>query len=87
MTTAIFLVLFMALLVGALNWLPIATPTDSLLLSGWTYLIGNMKAWNWLLPITEVFYAVGIVIAYEILVWSWFHVIVPVVRTIRGGTN
>jgi len=87
MTTAIFLILFFAFFVAFLNFLPVATPANSLLVSSWGYLIGNLKAWNWLFPITELLICVGIVIAYEILVWTYFHVLIPIVRVIRGTTH
>jgi len=87
MTTAIFLILFFAFFVAVLNWLPLADSADSFFLTSFTYFFGIMKSWNWLFPITELFYCVGILIAYEILVWGWFKVLAPVTRIIRGGTH
>jgi len=87
MTTAIFLILFFAFFVAILNWLPVAVASNSLLVSSWSFFIGNIKAWNWLLPINELFVCVAIVVAYETLMWTWFHVLIPVTRMIRGSTH
>jgi len=87
MTTLVFLALFFAFLIAVLNWLPVATPANSILVSSWSYFVGTMKAWNWLLPINELFICVGIVVAYETLMWSWFHVLAPVTKLIRGTTH
>jgi len=87
MTTAIFLSLFFAFFVAVLNWLPDADATNSIFLTSFDFIVGAMKSWNWLFPINELFVAVGIVIAYEVIVWSWFHVLVPVMRIVRGSTH
>jgi len=87
MTTAIFLILFFGFFIGVLNWLPDADSANSLLVSSWQFLIGNLKAWNWLIPVNELIVCVGIVIAYEILRWSWFHVLIPVTKMLRGTTH
>jgi len=87
MTTAIFLILFFGFFVAILNYLPLADPANSELLNAVYYFVGIMKAWNWLFPISELFTCVGIVIGYQILVWTWFHVLVPVTARIRGSTH
>jgi len=87
MTTAIFLLLFFGFFIAVLNALPAADVANSELLNSIYYFVGIMKAWNWLFPISELFICVGIVIAYEILIWTWFHVLVPVTKLIRGTTH
>jgi len=87
MTTAIFLILFFAFLVAVLNWLPDAGSLSDNFINSYSSIIGTMKAWNFILPINELLICVGFVIAYEILMWSWFKVLGPITRIIRGGTH
>jgi len=87
MTTAIFLILFFGFFIAVLNWLPIADTQSSVFLTAISYFIGIMKGWNWFFPITELFWCLALVIGYEILIWSWFHVLAPVTRIIRGTTH
>jgi len=87
MSFAIFIVLVLGLFVAVLNWLPVAPLTlpfgfaNSLVL-----IVGYMKAWDFFLPISELFIAVKIVLVYELTVWAW-HVIVKVTKFIRGHSD
>jgi len=87
MTTLIFLTLFFIFLIAVIGYFPDADPANSVLVSCLSYLIGNMKAWNWLLPINELLVCVGIIVAYEIIIWTWFHVLAPITKIIRGTTH
>jgi len=87
MSTIIFLALFFAFFVGLLNWLPEADVANSLFTTSFTYFFGVMKGWNWFFPILELFYCLGIIVAYEVIMWTWFHVLVPTAKMIRGSTH
>jgi len=83
MTFALFISLFLALFVAVLNFLPLAGPLNPAIVSSIYFVIGTMKAWNFMFPITELFICVGIVMSYELLYWSW-KVVIGVVHLIRG---
>jgi len=85
MTFAIFIVLALGLFVGLLNFLPVAQSLPSEFASSIIYVIGTMKAWDFLLPITELFVCVGIVVTYEVAIWTYLHVAIPVVKFVRGS--
>jgi len=89
MTTAIWLVLSLGLIITGINFLPNATGAD--LPQGMTvaisYFIKILKGWNWLFAIDTLLLAVGIVLAYEIIIWTWFHILVPLIKLLRGTTH
>jgi len=84
MTFAIFIVLFLGLFIGVLNVLPTAAILSTTITSSIGVIIGYMKAWDFLFPITELFIAVGVIFTFELTVWFW-HVMVKVLHFIRGG--
>lgn len=86
MTTAIFLALFFIVFVAVLNWLPLAGATLPAFSTAITTLVGYMKAWDFLFPITELFICVGIVVSFEVIVWSW-HALNYALKKIRGATS
>jgi len=86
MTTLVFLVLFFAFFIGVLNYLPLAGTTVPAFTSAITTMVGYMKSWNFLFPMTELFVCVGIVVAFEVIVWGW-HVMLWVTKKIRGATE
>jgi len=86
MTTAIFLILFFALFVAVLNWLPVATATNSAFLTSIATMVGYVKSWDFLFPITELFICVGIVVGFEVIVWGW-NVMTWVLKKVRGATQ
>lgn len=86
MSTTIFLLLFFAFLIAVLNFLPVASPLSASFTSSLTLVIGYMKAWDFLFPITELMICVGLVMAYELAFWGWKG-IVQVTRLIRGTTH
>jgi len=83
MTFAIFIVLVLGLFIAVLNALPVATAFSPAFSSSVLIIIGYMKAWNFLLPITELFVCVGIVLAFELAIWFW-HAIKWTIHFIRG---
>lgn len=86
MTTAIFLLLFFGLFIAVLNFLPTAGATTPAFVSAIITFVGYMKAWDFLFPVTEIFVCVGIVVSFEIVVWTW-HVLVFVLKKVRGATQ
>lgn len=86
MTFAIFIILFLLFFVAVLNTLPLAGAVSPVFISSLTTLVGTMKAWNFLFPISELFACVAIVVGFEIAVWVW-HVLVFILKKIRGGTS
>jgi len=86
MTTAIFLILFFALFVAVLNFTPLAGATTPAFITSISTFIGYTKAWNFLFPITELLICVGIVVGFEIIVWTW-HVLVFILKKVRGATH
>jgi len=71
MTFAIYIILFIGLFLGVLNILPVAGVLNPAFASSVIVIIGYMKAWNFLLPISDLFICVGIVISFELVVWAW----------------
>lgn len=86
MTFGIFIILALGLLVGIINILPVAGPLSTGISSGIILIIGMMKAWNFLLPISELLICVGIVLVYEVTVWG-IHVLWRIYHAVRGNTN
>jgi len=86
MTTAIFLLAFFALFVAILNFLPVMGAVTPQFITAIATMVGYMKAWNDLFPITELFICVAIVVVYEISVWV-FHVLWGTAKLTRGGTS
>jgi len=86
MTTAIFLILFFAFLVAVLNFLPLAGTTVPAFLTAIATFVVYMKAWNFLFPISELLFCVGIVVGFEIIVWTW-HVLRWILKIVRGATS
>lgn len=86
MTTAIFLILFFSFFIAVLNYLPVASATTPAFIVAIGTLVGYMKAWNFLFPIIELFICVGIVVTFEIFVWTW-HVLLWIIKKVRGATS
>lgn len=87
MTFAIFIFLFLALLLTGLNLLPEAQPISENIQAGLEMIIGYMMAWNFLIPINELLICVGIIITIEFSIWFW-KALKWVFNIIRGtGTN
>lgn len=85
MTLALFFVAFIGLFFGILNLLPVAGEITPELQAGLTLIVSNMKAWNALFPITELFVAVGILMSFYLGKYGW-RAIKWVIHIIRGGT-
>lgn len=84
MTFAIFIVLVFGVFIALLNILPSITAFSFDAGSAITYIIGTMKAWDFLFPITEMLVLVLAVISFEIAIWTW-HVSWKVVKFLRGN--
>jgi len=86
MTTIIFVILMISFFIAILNWLPAIGASNSFFAISIATMVGYMKSWDFLFPITELFICVAIVVAYEIVVWSWVVLNFVYVR-IRGTTH
>lgn len=86
MIFAVYIVLFLGLLIAGLNALPDASSLSLPFVSSLSSIIQYMMTWNFLLPISELFSALLLVVAYEVFVWGW-HVFLQVVRWVKpsGG--
>lgn len=87
MTFAIYIVLFLGFLVAGLNLLPTAGLLTSGIGDAFNLIIGYMKAWNFILPISELLACVLIAIGFELFVWGWvaFKWVVHVLRGTSSG--
>jgi len=74
MTTIIFLLLVFGLFIVGLNLLPTADPINSNISTGLNFIVGQMKAWNFMFPISELITLVGIIAGVElgILAFKFF---------------
>jgi len=86
MTFAIFIVLALGLFIGVLNILPVASAYAFSFTPSIIVIIGYMRAWNFLFPISELLGLVGAFITFEIAVWVW-HVLWKITKFIRGHTD
>jgi len=87
MTFAIYIVLVLGLFTAILNILPVAAPLSPTFAASLTTIIGYMKAWNFMFPINELLFCVGIVTAAEIGIYSWkiLKRVLGIVGSMRGG--
>jgi len=86
MTTAIFLLAFFIFFVAVLNFLPTAGILNPVFATSVATVIGYMKAWNFLFPITELLWCVALVATYELVVW-FVRVLAGTLKLIRGATH
>lgn len=86
MTTIAYIILTLSLLVAILNGLPVAGALPEGVSSAIVLIVGYMKAWNYFFPITELFVCTGIVLGYEIIVWT-MQALFRAFRSIRGMIN
>lgn len=86
MTFAIFIVLFLGLLVTGLNFLPDATALNDSFASSLHLIVGTMKAWNFMFAISDLFVCLTIVLTFEAIVWGW-HAIKWMLHIIRGSND
>jgi len=87
MTWAIYIALFLALFIGVLNILPTAGALSPNIVAGISFVVGEMKAWNFLFPITELLICTGAVISLMVGIWVW-HAFRWLLHLIRGsGSN
>jgi len=86
MTFAIFIVLVLGLFIALLNILPIAGAYAFSFTPSIITIVSYMRAWDFLLPIHELFILVGAFFTFEIAIWTW-HVSWKVVKMIRGASD
>lgn len=84
MTFAIFIIGFIILFFAALNGLPDAVPLTPEFSAGLASIVAQMKAWNFLFPISEIFVMVGIITAYHLFMWG-FKAVKWVIHVVRGS--
>lgn len=84
MTTVIFWVAFIGLFFAGLNALPDVAPLSEEFNSALTLIVSNMKAWNALFPITELFICVGILATFYIVKFGW-RATKWVIHIVRGS--
>ena len=89
MTTIIYIILCLGLIIGGLNIIPPISnyPLPIEMTNAVTYFIAILKSWNWLFAIDTLFQCVILIISYEILIWGWFHILAPLIKLIRGHTQ
>lgn len=86
MTFAIWIGAIMALLVAILNALPTAGVLSSDISTSIQLIIGQMKAWNFFFPISEIFQSVIITTVYFVTIWA-IHAINKIFHAIRGTNS
>lgn len=86
MSFAIYIVLILGFFIGILNVLPSAGALSSSFSDSFIILVGYLKAWNFIFPVSELFALLGLVIIYESLVWV-MHVLFRVVKFLRGNSD
>lgn len=86
MTFAIYIVLFLGFFVAGLNILPDAGALDGGISAAFSTIIGYMKAWNFLLPISELLAAVSLALTFELFVWGW-HAFRWITHLLRGSSS
>jgi len=86
MTFAIFIVLVFGVFIALLNILPTVSSLGLPVGSALLIIIGYMRAWDFLFPIHEMLVLVGIVIAFELSIWTW-HVLWRVIKFLRGHSD
>lgn len=84
MTTIIFWIAFIGLFFGFLNILPVASGLSTEFASSFTLIVSQMKAWDSLFPITELFACVVTITSFYLAVYG-FKVVKWVVAVVRGG--
>lgn len=82
MTTIIYTILIIGLLIAGLNIIPDTSsyPLPTEITTAIFYFVGLLKSWNWLLPITTLLQCLGIILGYELLIWAWFKVLSPLIK-------
>jgi len=86
MTFAVFIVLILGFLIAILNYLPTAGVLPINIANAIYVMVGYLKAWNWLLPVSELLTAIKVVIGYEVIVWAW-HTLVKIAKYLRGHSD
>jgi len=86
MTFAIFIVLVLGLFIALLNILPLASAYAFSFTPSIATIVGYMKAWNFMFPITELITLVSAFVTFELAIWAW-HVSWKVVKMIRGHSD
>jgi len=86
MTFAIFIVLFLGLFIGILNILPTVNALPTAFTDAITLVISQMKAWNFILPISEIFQMFILIVGLELIIWTW-HAFQYVISVIRGNQS
>lgn len=86
MTFAIFIIIFLALFLTVLNVLPTADALPSAFATSIDTIIGYMMAWNFIFPIQELLFCVGIIILVEVSIWFW-KAFKWLLQIIRGGSS
>lgn len=86
MTFAIFIALVFGVFIALLNVLPAVTALPLSPGSAIASIISTMRAWDFLFPIHEMLWLVGVVISFEVAQWFW-HVSWRVVKFLRGHSD
>lgn len=82
MTFILFLLAFGAFMLVVLNLLPVSTPLPQPFVDSFNTIVGSMKAWDFIFPITELLTLVVLVTAFHVVVllFKLFRWIIHVVR-------
>jgi len=86
MTFAIFIILVLGLFIAILNILPTAAALGFSFAPSVATIVAYMNAWNFMFPIHELLYCVGIVVGLEIAIWVW-KILMGTAKFIRGHSD
>jgi len=86
MTLLLFLIAFVSFFFLALNFLPTANPLPPAFSDGFSSIIGFMKAWDFLFPITEMLILFSFIVSVEFSLW-FFRWIWRLIVLIRGSNS
>lgn len=84
MTFAIFIIIFLALFLAVLNFLPTADAISPQIADSIEMVVGFMLSWNFIFPINELLFCVGLIILVEFSIWIW-KAFKWLLHIIRGG--
>lgn len=87
MTFALFIIAFVVFFFGALNLLPPIEPLPVEFINGFQSIVGAMKAWDSIFPITELLALVIFVVTFDLALWL-FKWVIRIIHIVRGtGTQ
>jgi len=68
MIFAAFIILVLGMFIAGLNILPVADPFNTGIVTSINLIVGYMKAWNFIFPISEIFIVAGLSTTYYVII-------------------